>query len=145
MIRQLVPLFYVLADTKTPVIISGIDLVAFIAIANFGTPRWGHVGVSAAVTGSAFVQWLLLVVMLPKKLPNFQFANLVPTAWHSLAASVFAAVFAYLLLQYSHLAGIAGGAVSAVAFGAIYLLACHAIGHPEQASLTAKLYRRLRR
>ncbi len=63
-VRQIVPAFYALGDTRTPVVVSAIDLCAFIALAVMLKGPMGHVGVSVAVAGSSAVQMLLLLVGL---------------------------------------------------------------------------------
>ena len=67
-VRQLVPVYYALGDTRTPVVVSAIDLCAFIGLAVGLRGPMGHVGISAAVAGSSAVQMLLLVVLVRKKL-----------------------------------------------------------------------------
>ncbi len=59
--RQLLPVFYAMGDTRTPVIVSAIDLGAFIVAAVTLRGPFGHVGISTAVTLSSGVQMLLLV------------------------------------------------------------------------------------
>ena len=60
--------FYALGDTRTPVIVSALDLLAFIALAFLLKGPMGHVGISMAVAGSSFVQMALLLVALKRRL-----------------------------------------------------------------------------
>ncbi len=67
-VRQLVPAFHSLGDTRTPVIVSGLDLVVFVVLALTLRGPFGHVGVSMAVAGSSAVQMVLLFVGLQWRL-----------------------------------------------------------------------------
>jgi putative peptidoglycan lipid II flippase len=66
-VRQLVPVFYVLGDTKRPVLVSGLDLLALIVFAVVLRGPLGHLGVGLAVTGSSLVQMILLWALLQRK------------------------------------------------------------------------------
>jgi putative peptidoglycan lipid II flippase len=151
-VRQVVPLYYALGDTKTPVWISGVDLVAFIAIALLLRGPIGHVGVSAAVTGSSIVQMLLLVVWVKKPLPELRASMVLPSAAKSALAAIVAGVVAFAVAwsarPLGHVRAI-GGLLPAVAgcsaFAVVYLAIGRAIGQEEQAQLVAGLRRRLRR
>jgi putative peptidoglycan lipid II flippase len=59
-VRQLVPLFHARGDTRTPVVVSALDLGVFLAVAYGATPRFGAVGVSMAVALSSGAQMVLL-------------------------------------------------------------------------------------
>src|SRR3984893_1051695 len=63
-VRQTVPALYALGDTRTPVVVSAIDLAAFVALALALRGPLGHVGISIAVGGSSAVQMVLLLVGL---------------------------------------------------------------------------------
>lgn len=91
-VRQLVPVFFSLGDTRTPVIVSAIDLVALIVIAWLITPSMGHVGVSLAVSGSSAVQMLCLWVALRRKLPDLKLREIGASVVRTLIASIIAGV-----------------------------------------------------
>src|SRR5262249_23073806 len=55
-VRQVLPVCYALGDTRTSVVVSAIDLVAFIVAAVLLRGPLGHVGVSYAVSISSAVQ-----------------------------------------------------------------------------------------
>src|SRR5580658_10203912 len=61
-VRQTVPGFYAVGDTRTPVVVSAIDLVAFLVLAIVLKGSMGHVGVSVAIAVSSAVQMALLLV-----------------------------------------------------------------------------------
>ncbi|MGZ3422963.1 MAG: murein biosynthesis integral membrane protein MurJ [Polyangiales bacterium] len=151
-VRQIVPLYYALGDTKTPVLVSGMDLVAFIAIALLLRGPIGHVGVSAAVTGSSIVQMILLVIWVKKPLPELRASMIVPSAAKSALAAIVAGGIAFAVALVCRPLGnlrVIGGLLPAIAgcaaFAAAYLAIGRLVGQEEQAQLMAGLRRRLRR
>lgn len=72
LVRQLTSVYFALGDTRTPVLVASLDLVAFVISATLLSRAFGHVGVSAAVTCASVVQMLLLWGLLNRKveLPN---------------------------------------------------------------------------
>lgn len=151
-VRQVVPLYYALGDTKTPVWISGVDLVAFVAIALLLRGPIGHVGVSAAVTGSSVVQMILLVMWVKKPLPELRASMVLPSAAKSALAAVVAGAVAFAVAWVARPLGhvrAVGGLLPALAgcsaFAVVYLAIGRAIGQEEQAQLVAGVRRRLRR
>ena len=91
-VRQTVPAYYALGDTKTPVVVSAIDLVAFIVLALALRGPLGHVGVSVAVAGSSAVQMVLLLIGLKWRLGSLYGAWLARSALRTAAVSGVAAV-----------------------------------------------------
>ena len=151
-VRQLVPLFYALGNTRTPVIVSGLDLLSFIAIALTLRGPWGHVGVSAAVTGSSIVQMVLLMIAMRKELPELRWVEVMPSALKALVASLCAAGAGWLVARSMEgvvrvrvLGGLAPALVGALSFGVVFLVVGQIIGNDEQAQLVGGLRRRLRR
>jgi putative peptidoglycan lipid II flippase len=71
-VRQLVPVYYALGDTRTPVIASGLNLATFVATALALRGPLGHVGVSVAVSVSSAMQMLLLWAWLGRKLASLR-------------------------------------------------------------------------
>ncbi len=128
-VRQLVGVYFALGDTKTPVRVAAIDLVAFILAALFLLPRLGHVGVGLAVTVASFTQMLLLWAGLAKRLPNMHTSIIVKSALRTIAIAVVAALAARLALRFPVwgapstwgriLPGLLGAVVYASAFLAI--------------------------
>ncbi len=68
--RQLVALYYAVGDTRTPVLVAALDLVAFVTAALLLRAPFGHVGVSAAVSIASAVQAALLWLLLGRHLPD---------------------------------------------------------------------------
>ncbi len=95
-VRQLLPVYYALGDTKTPVVVSALDLGAFVITAWCLRGPWGHVGVSAAVTISSAVQMALLWGGLARRLDTLRLAEIGASAARSLAGAVVGAAAAWL-------------------------------------------------
>jgi putative peptidoglycan lipid II flippase len=89
-VRQIVPVFYAMGDTRTPIVVSAVDLVAFIVLALVLRGPMGHAGISAAVAGSSFVQMALLFVGLRRKLGTVCAAELLGSSARTLVASALA-------------------------------------------------------
>ncbi|MBX3264614.1 MAG: murein biosynthesis integral membrane protein MurJ, partial [Labilithrix sp.] len=88
--RQLVPAFHALGDTRTPVVVSAIDLVAFVLLALALRGPLGHVGISVAVAGSSAVQMLLLLYGLRRRVGSLRGGEIASSAARVVAASAIA-------------------------------------------------------
>lgn len=149
--RQLVPPLHALGDTRTPVVVSAVDLLAFIGLALGLRGPFGHVGISMAVAGSSAVQAGLLLVGVKLRLGTVRSAELVTSAFRILVASVVAGTGAWGAARLS--ANVGGGVVARalpglvglIVFGALYLLVVWGLGARELAEIGAPLARRLRR
>jgi putative peptidoglycan lipid II flippase len=145
-VRQLVPVYYALGDTKTPVVVSAIDLCAFIALALALRGSMGQAGISAAVAGSSAVQMLLLFVLLRKKLGGLELADVGGSAARTLVASFIAVVCAYSVARLcgvrSH---VVPGAAAIAVFGAMFVVVAWAVRSPELEEITASVRRRVLR
>ncbi|OJY17970.1 MAG: murein biosynthesis integral membrane protein MurJ [Myxococcales bacterium 68-20] len=149
--RQLVPAFHALGDTRTPVVVSAIDLVAFIVLALALRGPLGHVGISVAVAGSSAVQMVLLFVGLRRRLGSLRGGEIAASGVRVLAASAIAGAasgaLAYLLT--GAVPGSIGralpGLASAVLFGVLFLTSAWGLGAHELAEVAAPIRRRLRR
>jgi putative peptidoglycan lipid II flippase len=147
-VRQVVPVFYALGDTRTPVIVSAIDLVAFIALAVSLRGPMGHVGISIAVGGSSFVQMALLVLMLRRKLVAMQWLEVFVSVSKTLAASlvgVCAALAAIGALKDLALPHALPGLLAFACFAAVFVIAALLLKSSELGELTGALQRRLAR
>lgn len=150
-VRQLVPAFHSLGDTRTPVIVSGLDLVAFVILALTLRGPFGHVGVSMAVAGSSAVQMVLLFAGLKLRLGTLRGRELGSSSARIAFASVVAGVAGWGAARL--LSGFGGGAVAralpglggVLVFGVLYLAVVWGLGSPEVAELAGPVRRRLRR
>lgn len=141
-VRQLVPVFYALGDTRTPVIVSAIDLCAFIGIALALRGPMGHAGISAAVAGSSAVQMTLLFAALSRKLETTMAVEIGGSAARTLAASVVAVGAGWLAARAAPgiwLPGLFAGA----AFCVVFAFAGWLVRSPELLGIAAALRRRL--
>jgi putative peptidoglycan lipid II flippase len=151
-VRQLVAVYYALGDTKTPVIVSGIDLVAFIVLALWLRGPLGYVGICLAVTGSSAVQMLLLWLLLPRRLGDTRFGEVARSALRTLGAALPAALVAIEVARvlgsavgHGPVARMLPGAAAAIVFAAVFLLAARLFRSEELATLGAALKRRRQR
>jgi len=96
-VRQLVGVYFALGDTKTPVVVAAIDLVAFIISAKMLLPSLGHVGVGLAVSIASLVQMLLLWMGLAKRLPQMHTKRIVQSMLKTAAIAGAAAIVARLV------------------------------------------------
>jgi putative peptidoglycan lipid II flippase len=150
-VRQLVPAFHSLGDTRTPVIVSGLDLVAFVGLALWLRGPFGHVGVSMAVAGSSAVQMVLLFVGLKMRLGTIRSSELLSSTARIAAASVVAAVAGWGAARI--LSGLGEGPVvralpglaGVLVFGTLYFAVAWGLGSREVAELAGPVRRRLAR
>jgi putative peptidoglycan lipid II flippase len=142
-VRQTVPALYALGDTRTPVVVSAIDLAAFIALAVGLRGPWGHVGISAAVAGSSAVQMVLLLGGLRRRMGTLRGRDLARSIGRTAAASAIAAAAGWGAARLS--SGALAGMAAVTAFGATYLLAAWGMQSPELDEIAGALRRRLGR
>jgi putative peptidoglycan lipid II flippase len=151
-VRQIVPAFYALGDTRTPVIVSAFDLMAFIALAVLLRGPMGHVGISVAVAGSSAVQMALLLIGLRWRMGTIEGPSLARSAARTVAASALGAVAGWGAARLVTPAGPAGalaralpGALGLAAFGIAFALAAWGLRSPELEEITSTVRRRLGR
>ena len=149
-VRQLVPAFHALGDTRTPVVVSALDLIAFVGLALTLRGPYGHVGVSMAVAGSSAVQMVLLFVGLHWRLGTIRARELGASAAKIAGASVVAGVAAWGAARI--VTGVDGaigralpGLAGVIVFGVIYLGVVWGLGSREVDELAAPIRRRLAR
>ena len=149
-VRQLVPAFHALGDTRTPVVVSALDLIAFVGLALTLRGPYGHVGVSMAVAGSSAVQMVLLFVGLHWRLGTIRAREVGASAAKIAGASVVAGVAAWGAARI--VTGVDGaigralpGLAGVIVFGVIYLGVVWGLGSREVDELAAPIRRRLAR
>jgi putative peptidoglycan lipid II flippase len=144
--RQLLPVFYSLGDTRTPVLVSALDLMVFIGAALALRGPYGHVGISMAITASSFVQMLLLWAWLGRRVPTLELGSIVGSSVRTVAASLVAAGAAYLATRSLEGTGrLLPGLVGLTMFGLVFLLSSWAFKSAELAAIAAPVRRRLLR
>ncbi len=150
-VRQIVPAFYALGDTRTPVLVSIVDLAVFIVLALILRGPMGHVGVSIAVAGSSTVQMLLLLAALKVRLGALGGAALAGSVARSAGASLVAAVAGWTTarLVTSATPGAVGrmipGLLGLVVFGGAFAAVSWGMRSRELGEIGGALRRRLRR
>ncbi len=150
-VRQLVPAFHSLGDTRTPVIVSALDLIAFIVLALWLRGPYGHVGVSMAVAGSSAVQMVLLFIGLKMRLGTIRGREIGSSTARVAFASLVAAVAGWGAARV--LSGMGTGPVEralpglagVLVFGALYFAVVWGLGSRELAELSGPVRRRLAR
>lgn len=150
-VRQLLPVYYALGDTRTPVIVSAIDVVAFIALAITLRGPLGHVGIGLAVTASSAVQMLLLFVLLKRKLASLRLWEIGTSVARTLAAALVAILAGRLLAgaldqgkEAAQLARLLPGILGTMTFGLVFLAMAWLLRSPELQIIRGSLQRRLR-
>jgi putative peptidoglycan lipid II flippase len=147
-VRQLVPTLYALGDTRTPVVVSALDSIAFVALAVGLRRPFGHVGVSMAIGGSTAVQMALLFVAVRRRLGTMRAREIGGASAMIFAASTVAAIgaraSAHVLsgLSTSALGRALPGLAGCVVFVVLYVLAARWIGIPELGEIIAPLLRK---
>ncbi len=142
-VRQQVPALYALGDTRTVVIVSAIDSVAFLAMAIGLRGPFGHVGVSMAIGGSTVVQMVLLFVALKKRLGTIRGVEIARASLVILSASAIAALGARACA--SAMTGrVLPGLIGGLTFLLLYIAAARVLRCRELSELAAPLARRLR-
>jgi len=145
-VRQLVPVYYALGDTRTPVVVSALDLCAFIALAVALRGPMGQAGISAAVAGSSAVQMLLLFAMLRSRLGGLEMGGVAPSALRTSIASGIAVVCAYSVARLCGISSHVVPGIAAVAtFAVVFALVAWAVRSAELEELGSALRRRLAR
>jgi putative peptidoglycan lipid II flippase len=149
-VRQTVPALYALGDTRTPVVVSALDLTAFIALAVGLRGPMGHVGISVAVAGSSAVQMVLLLVGLRWRLGTIEGATLARSAARTLGASILGAVAGWGAARLLAPEGEVGalqrllpGLAGVLAFTAVFFLAAWGMRAPELEEIVGAFRRRL--
>jgi putative peptidoglycan lipid II flippase len=149
-VRQLVPMYYALGDTKTPVVVSALDLCAFVALALALRGPMAHAGISAAVSGSSVVQMALLAVWLRRKLGAIAGREIGASVARTLVASLVAGACGWGVAR--ALVGGTGGFARAVpglaggvVFVGVFVAVAAGVGSSELRTLTGGVRRRLGR
>ncbi len=172
MVRVLVPAFYAMQDTRTPVTTAAAAFVANIACSlmlmgpiaasgdsavesgiaaltqHLAVADLRHVGLAVATSVSATVNFVLLGAMLRRRVPSLQFSSLVPALLRNIAASgvmaaVIIAVAGTVTWEHASFPLRVIGLTAAVGSGLItYLGISWAAGSEEIASVRRAILRR---
>jgi len=144
-VRQTVPALYALGDTRSPVIVSGLDLLAFIGLALWLRGPMGHVGVSVAVAGSSAVQMVLLLVALKARLGRLEGRAIAASVARTTVASAVAAAGGWGAARLAAPGRLLPGLAGLAAFGVLYVAVARALRAPELEEILGAVRRRLRK
>jgi putative peptidoglycan lipid II flippase len=152
-VRQTVPAFFALADTRTPVVVSAIDLSAFILLALMLRGPMGHVGISIAVAGSSAVQMILLLLGLKWRMGTIRARELARSAARTCVVTAIASVAGWAAAQLAmpgawasiHSGRALPGAVGLSAFVLVFLMGAWGMRSPELDEILFAVRRRLGR
>jgi putative peptidoglycan lipid II flippase len=151
-VRQLVAVYYAQGDTRTPAIISAIDLGVFVVLAVTLRDTLGHVGISLAVSGASLVQFVLLWAALRKHLPDVRVFEIGSAALKTLGAALAAGIAASLTADAvlgaglgGSIAGLLPGTAGASVFCGVFLLGAWLLRINELSLLATPLAERFRK
>lgn len=101
MVRVIVPAFYAMKDTRTPVITAFIAFIANLLFSIILMRTMLHAGLALASSLSALVNFIFLALFLQRKIGPFGLGGVITTALKSVAASLpmSAAVYGIIALQ----------------------------------------------
>lgn len=144
-VRHLVRGFYALNDTRTPLLVSILGVIVFVALALGLRGTMGHTGISAALGGSGVVQVFVLFIALRVRLPSLDVRAIAVSAVRAIVAAALAATggasVALMLAAEAGAGGIARaipGVAGTLTFAAAFIGVAWALRSPELASITAK-------
>jgi putative peptidoglycan lipid II flippase len=98
-VKQTVPVFYAMQDTKTPVKVAAVSLLVYAAAA-LGLYRYGTVGLALAVSCSSAANFILLVLLLRRRVGLLGLRSVVASALRSGVASVVCGAAAWGVVRY---------------------------------------------
>jgi putative peptidoglycan lipid II flippase len=151
-IRTVIPLFHAMNDTRTPVVASALNLVVFGGVSFLLFPRYGHVGLAAAISLAAAVQLAALLLLLRHRVGSLGFRTLVRPVGSMIVSSAASGLAMAVVASLGRWRE--GGnvplnlvvLVAAMTAGAIaYVAVSYALRVPELLSLVAAVRRRLGR
>ncbi len=149
-VRIIAPVFYSLQDTRTPVKVAFLSLIANAALGVVLMGPLKHGGLALATSLAAVVNFALLAVLLRRKIGPLGARRILRSAGKNVAASLFMALVAYEIsiagrwqtpgLTWEKMAllcaALAGGIL-------VYVVSCHLLGSEEFKSAMNLFRRRL--
>ncbi|MBW1759887.1 MAG: murein biosynthesis integral membrane protein MurJ [Deltaproteobacteria bacterium] len=150
-VRTIVPMFHAHNDTRTPVIASAFNLVAFVTLSFVLMGPMQHAGLAAATSAAAVTQLVALLWLLHRRSGDLGLAEVQASVLRIVVAS---AVMGGVVWAGARLGQWSNGgndprnvavfAATAVAGLGTYLLVAAALGSPELRDLKAAIQRRVR-
>jgi putative peptidoglycan lipid II flippase len=98
MVQLLIRSFYALKDTRSPFLVTTISMLVYLACNILGIYffHWGIFSLGITITITAFIELLLMLFLLQKKIKCFTFKDFLLPQLKILSASFFMAIFLYL-------------------------------------------------
>ena len=152
-IKILAPAFYALNETRTPMIASVLSIVTNYVIASWAITRIGHRGLALSVSAVALVNFLILFVLLRRRLGGIEGRNLmIVLAKVGLASAAMGVLSWFASQKIAELVGMdllvmraANVAISIMLGVGVFYLVARLLGVTEIVMLTNSLRRRLLR
>lgn len=148
-VRVVVPVFYAHNDTRTPLVGSALNLIAFVALGVLLRGSMGHVGIAVAISAAGVVQLAALLVLLRRKLGQLGLRSVALSTVRIVVAAVAMAGCGWGVTRLGHwerggndLANLAIYGLAIVASGLAYVLVLALLRAPEIDETLAALRRR---
>lgn len=149
-VKILTQAFYALHDTRTPVVVATFDLVAFLVICLALARPMKHAGVALATSAGFWINFILLFILLMKRVPGLLERELWKSAARLSAATVVSGLSTLALVrgvvpypQASSLVLRTTWLLAAVAAGSlVYLAGARLLGAPEVGEVLGVFRRR---
>lgn len=151
LVRTSVPLFHAMNDTKTPVVCSALNLVAFVGTSAALMGTLGHVGIAIAFTVAAVVQLASLLILLRRRVGPLGLVGLGKFTARLAVACVPMALFLVFVAPFgawregANVLNIAVFAGLVVGGGGLFAVGAKVVGIEELNTVLAGIRRRLRR
>lgn len=147
-VRQTAPVFFALEDTRTPVIVSALSLLVYIGAALLLQERLQTLGLALAVAISSTVNFVLLAVLLRRRVGLLGFRALAGSVTRAALGAAVCGLAAWGMARLGHwpdgatLLNTLILAAAVVAGSAAFVLVCVVLGSPEITELKTALRRR---
>jgi putative peptidoglycan lipid II flippase len=150
-VRQIVPVFYAMKDSKTPAKVAAACLLVYLVAGLSLMWPLEHLGLALAISLSTIVNFTLLTILLRRRLGPLGLRSAFRTIVRSLAASAIMSAVAWALCRLVRLPGLGrgwprGGVILGAVLVAIvvYFLAARLLRMPEVGELLQAVRRRRR-
>ncbi len=147
-VRQLSSAYYALGDTRTPLLVGVLDLIAFAILALWLQSGLGHVGVGLAISAARALQMLALWTILQRRIPTLPTRQIAAAALRALGCGALAAWIAREAAALVANAGRPGavalalpGLLGSVVFVAVLLSVARLTRSKELAALGRMMFR----
>ncbi len=148
--RVIVPTFYAMQDTRTPVWVSFWTLLVNVVLGVLLMGPWQHVGLAIALTCSSVFNALVLLVLLKRRIGSIALTAVCWTAVRVLVATGVMALIVHRLLLFGQWKTGVSSLNMTVLLGAIsvgitsYLICCYVLHIKELRDVVALVQRRIR-